>query len=277
MMAAVAAILTGCDWGGAGDGTWNDAYSWANFSGTYNLARTISTSSEEGGSSVDDPKYVPGVANFKAADGNVQSFKMPYGKIKPGTVKIAIGDLFTYHDDGKSGLAGEQKTAGSGTIDYDTGAWSITTAGAAKIPGGSKINCTFEYVGSTGDSGNPKDNGAVTITWINVNQQGNVFTFTDNKGVVYSGKITGASMPGSGYTVAGNIRLSFEVTAANGGKIVGSFNGDWSGASDASSGTLYNRSMNATYRRGKSSEQINAVSGSVAITPANVVGTEAAY
>ena len=216
MMAATAAILVGCDWGGAGDGTWNDAYSWANFSGTYNLTQAI-----EGGSSKYVPKTEPGVSapsKSSSTGGRVDSSAVKVGPIEAGSVSIRVvssdGDQkWAYTDDGSDTLEAHGDTAGEATFIHKTGVWSIKLKSGTSFASGDKIIISYNFIGSQSDSGNPKDNGAITITWLNVNQQGNVFTFTDNMGVVYSGKITGASMPGSGYTVAGNVRLSFEVSA----------------------------------------------------------------
>ena len=38
--AAVLAFL-GCEWGGVHDNTWNDGYSWANFTGTYRFVNAV--------------------------------------------------------------------------------------------------------------------------------------------------------------------------------------------------------------------------------------------
>ena len=81
--------------------------------------------------------------------------------------------------------------------------------------------------------------------------------------MVYNGRITGANVPSDSST-AGNVRLNFEVTAANGAKIIGTLSGDWSGGEN---GRLANRLLRGTYIRGGTRVEVQGVSGSVAITP----------
>ena len=108
------------------------------------------------------------------------------------------------------------------------------------------------------------------ITWLNLTQKGNLLTFQDNTGMVYSGKITGASCPNAdneGYITAAHIRFTYEATSTSNSKIKlsGTLSGDWSGGSSKTSGTLSNRTIDASYTRGRGATQFMAVSGSVTI------------
>ena len=120
---------------------------------------------------------------------------------------------------------------------------------------------------------------AVPIIWLNLTQQGNLLTFRDNNNVTYSGRITGASCPKAsegGYIQAGHIRFSFEAKANSGATISGSISGDWSGASSTTTGTIANRTIDATYHNGKTSAQFQAVSGTTVISAKEIapyVGT----
>ncbi len=70
-----------------------------------------------------------------------------------------------------------------------------------------------------------------------------------DRGVVYTGQITGASTSKDGYVAAQQVRLSFEVSEPTGLKITGHFSGTWSGASDKNYGVLSDRTIQGTHNR----------------------------
>ncbi|NLF23489.1 MAG: hypothetical protein GX590_10055, partial [Lentisphaerae bacterium] len=84
-----------------------------------------------------------------------------------------------------------------------------------------------------------------------------------NNGTVFSGRVTGANVPSDSRS-SGNVRLNFEVTASNNAKIIGTLSGDWSGGV---SGMLANRSLLGNYFYRSNKADIQAASGSIAITP----------
>ena len=258
-LAALIGLTVGCEWTGtSSEESWNDAYSWVNFSGTYRLyvvkvpaeagtPTKINVVNEHHGTTVD------GTQNYSGT--------LRETPIVAKSVTIQIGEV-VFRDDGAEKLVG----ANGGTIEYGTGAWSARTQEATGP--GLPIRASYTYVrsGSVIKPSQPGKTGA-TLTQIIVNQQGNLLTFTDNNAVVYNGRITGANVPSDNRT-AGNVRLNFEVTAANGAKIIGTLSGDWSGGEN---GRLANRLLRGTYIRGGTRVEVQGVSGSVAITPHPII------
>lgn len=255
-IAAISAVaFMGCEWGGVHSGeSWNDAYSWANFTGTYKLGAAISGESSESGVSVS--KTFTGNGTYSTGKAN----------LIPSSVNVTVGSISF------SGFSEESNTVtrdnNSVTVNAAAGSVSITMVNDGALANeGAKVTISASYkVGAAGNS-----NGTTVdspITWINVSQKGNLLTLTDNRGVTYSGKLTGASCPKadqSGYVTPAHIRFTFEATSTSNGreKISGALSGDWSGGSSATSGTLANRAMDASYSNGKSTVQFMAISGTV--------------
>jgi hypothetical protein len=186
-------------------------------------------------------------------------YKLDHRPVKAGSLTIRLGD-YTAQDQGTGNLEG----AGieSGTINYATGDGSVTLIdGPGDKDSGKAITAAFVVI-VEGTPPDPKKPGTA-LTQITINQQGNLLTFVDNNGVVYNGRTTGANVPSDSRS-AGNVRLNFEVTAANGAKIIGTLAGDWSGGEY---GTLANRLLRGTYMRGGTRAELQGASGSIAITP----------
>ncbi len=238
----------GCEWGGtSSEESWNDAYSWANFSGTYTLYNVIDSTETD----IED--QVATTEN-QGVTGATDTYNGTLARrpIVAGSVTINIGGT-TFTDQGNSTLTGGQ----GGTINYGTGQWSARTVGNPPVVG---VTITAAYIYLL--SGTEVIPGS-SITLFTVNQQGNLLTFTDNNGVAYSGRVTGANVP-SDSRVAGNVRLNFEVKSST-AKIVGTLSGDWSGGT---TGTLSNRSLLGTYSaQGGIDVDIQGASGSISITP----------
>ena len=269
-MAAVICLGVGCEWTGtSSEESWNDAYSWANFSGTYRLYNIISAdpgTSGTAGTTTETTKWetarVKDENQGTTAATDTHSGTLENVPVVESSVSITVSGS-TFVDQGGGVLSG----GNGGTISYETGHWTAKTIGPA--PAGSPIRATYSYrykvVGTDvtpGTPGTPPRAGSELI-YFTINQKGNLLTFTDNQGTVYSGRITGANVPQDSRTSA-NVRLNFEVTAGNGAKIVGTLSGDWSGGA---TGTLANRSLLGTYSRGKTAVDIQAASGSISITP----------
>jgi hypothetical protein len=251
-VAVVIGLGAGCEWSGtSSEESWNDSYSWANFSGTYTLYNVLDPTD----TTTEDRVTVT------EGQGNVVKGKRAYPldtrhfPVLASSVTVHVGD-YTANDNGAQVLSG----AGvSGVFEYGTGKGSVTLE---DTPGdsdnGKKIEITYTYIVS----------GTVTtpgseITLFTVNQQGNLLTFTDNNGVAYSGRVTGANVPSDSRS-SGNVRLNFEVKSSK-ATIVGTLSGDWSGGT---TGTLSNRSLLGTYSaQGGIDVDIQGASGSISITP----------
>ncbi len=308
--ATFAVVLTGCDWGGTSESdSWNDAYSWVNFTGTYSVGNMSSSSSSASASNnstdtttdssttttirtdnnttttitsseVIISNTITKVDSFTLGDtsmsmsGTLSKNPVVAGSVSVAVTHDAIGQL-NFTDTGSGGLGG----SGNGSINYDTGAWSVHSP--SSIPAGAKATVTYQYwqvtrksgvsdpqtstssststdtssTSSQGESSSSSKTDSFSKTMaslatLHVVQKGNLFTFTDNNGTVYNGRITGASIPSTGYNVACSVNISFQVAAANGYKIVGTFTGNWSGATSSSNGTLSGRTIAGTYSYG---------------------------
>lgn len=298
--AVSAAIFAGCEWGGVHSGeSWNDAYSWANFTGTYKLVSAVSadTSSSSSGSSsstTDTSTTTTVTTTNLVATSQTFAFsesKSTYSGLKtpvyPGKTSISFsgfGDTFSDNGDGSFSHSGDGSASAS--INYSSGSVSVNFVGQ-RDPCTMTVRYTYYTVTTktttngktTTTTTNPSSSSSssrttsVPITWLNLTQKGNLLTFQDNNHVIYSGKITGASCPKAsegGYMPAGHIRFTFEAKAGNGATISGSVSGDWSGASTATTGTIANRTIDATYHNGRSSAQFQAVSGTTTVYPREI-------
>lgn len=277
--AACVVSLSGCDWGGAHENTWNDAYSWLNFTGTYKLANAVqvaATSTEDDGGSVSSEtteSQYPGSMSFKTSSATkiVSGVVNQVGQgVVPGTFSVNVGGKIVGSDDKAGGIAGTGIAKGS--IDYSSGTWSVECATAA--PAGVSVSVTWKYKVQGMQPVDPKkpEKAQSIMTYLHVNQNGNVLYMTDSNGVKYQGKITGASVPnstGHGYENAGSAYVSFDVSAANGAHIVGTLNGQWSGAMSPNSGVLSGRTLNATYQSGRSSADFYGIGGDMTISLPN--------
>ena len=258
-LAALLALTVGCEWTGtSSDEAWNDAYSWVNFSGSYRLYNAISPTDDSTDTTEQVQYAVKKPQTVESNGGANYSGTLANRPVVEGSVTLYIGPA-TLTDQGDGTLAGINNNKISGSINYITGAWSANTS--SEVVDGSTFRATYAYK-VTGTVTVPGQAGSA-ITTVNVNQKGNLLTMTDNQGVVYEGRVTGASVP-SDTLQAGNIRLNFEVKAGNGAKIIGTLSGDWTGGEY---GTLSNRSLLGTYWKNKNSVDLQGASGSISITP----------
>jgi hypothetical protein len=183
----VAAALTGCDWSAEDDdGGWSDRYNWVNFSGVY---RGIS-----GGVLVTDYTATPGTPGVTntvpseeidtAADGQLTyDGVLDHSPVVPGTLTINVGTLGLHDDDGD--LVGD----GTGWINYSTGGWHVDYEGVQPAVGEHLI-ASYQYtVAGSGGGGAPgPGNTGKMIFSFTIQQEGNVFTITDNNGATYDGR-----------------------------------------------------------------------------------------
>lgn len=268
--------LCGCDWSGTGDGgSWNDSYSWANFTGVYRSpsgGTIVNQNTNEPTTTTSDGTTSTTVAKTTEKFGSSRNGVLGRPPVAGSVSVVASGktsDKFetpftlTFTDDGSGTLVASDTTYGSnGSVNYSTGNWSVNWQGVTMTS--VTVSYAYEVQGTAGASSKKGGSSGEMIYSFNVVQAGNKLTITDSNGTVYSGQITGANVPPD-TTQAGSVRLPFEASAANGTKLVGAFNGDWSGA-DATTGqgTLSNRLLEGTYV-GRTSASIYAVSGSVSL------------
>ncbi|MDD5706939.1 MAG: hypothetical protein PHR35_13535, partial [Kiritimatiellae bacterium] len=234
MAAGAACVLfgSGCEWSGSGDeDSWDDSYSWVNFSGTYRLYNVVDPEDE----STSNQIQVTGEGQGVTGATDTYSGTLAHRPVVAGSVTINIGGT-TFTDDGTGSLSGGQ----GGSINWGTGAWNAKTSGTPPVSGVG-ITATYKYLVSSTVVA-----GGSPITSLTVNQQGNLINIRDNNGAAYSGRVTGASVPEDGRSAASNIRMVFYASSGK-SKINGTLAGDWSGTGEGTSGTLANRQLEGTY------------------------------
>ncbi len=248
--------LMGCEWQGGGEGnSWNDRYNFVNFSGSYRGAGgggllvsqytgTVVTDTGDGGGGTsgsyvtvngesDGSRTVPANGVQRLFTGSTN------GKpVKPGSLTIAFGGDGNgfFSDDGSGHLEGSillegvaQVAAVEGTIEYDTGVWSILLVPPGIPSSGSTltVSVTLSYLyestgtssGSSGSGSSGPASGAtkVTIYVFNVAQEGNKLQIVDNNGSTYQGSF------GSIRSTGGSDQDSTYATYSNGDQIMGQF------------------------------------------------------
>lgn len=235
---AGATMLVGCDWTfGGGVDSWNERWNWVNFSGVYRAPA--------GGVLVSDftlARDTAGqtnvVSNERIAVGDgartVFSGTLSRRPVVPGSVSIRAAG-FTLTDDGNNNLAGDGKT---GSIEYGTGAWSITLTPAAP-DAGSPITASYQY----GVPGRPAEerpgSTRISIHTFTVFQEGETLRVTDNNGAVYEGKMgsirgsggfQGVGTPVDGETIVAQYSVKGVSAAGFNVEIAGTFNAMIAGA-----------------------------------------------
>lgn len=285
VVAVSAAAFVGCEWGGVHSGeSWNDAYSWANFTGTYKLVSEIpvedtSSSSTESVATSLSSSDVNASAKFSVSQSansvSVNGLKTP---IKAGSMSVSCDNGWSFTDDGNGNLVyGGSGSGFSGTVNYVNGSFSLKFGSMHEAFSG-YANYVYTLSSSSSTTTTTSSGGSKTVVtpfrWLNLNQKGNLLTIemvsADSKSATFSGKITGASCPKAddgGYVQAGHIRFTFEATRAANPKqtLTGSISGDWSGASSVTTGTIANRTIDATFHDGKTALPFQAVSGSTTV------------
>ncbi len=272
--AAVAAVLvfsTGCEWeSGGSEGTWSDSMSWVNFGGLYRsgsgsrpLVSNFSLTSGGTGDTGDDPDDTSEFTETSVSDDNVFTQNglittigatIDYAgrgtsgwSLKEGSVNIRLvasnGAVGNFADNGGGGLTGSFAQApggetftGTGSVDYDTGAWSL----ALEVPFLGPANVSYDYTILS-----PNDGSAVVVDdddedpptsgdWVytlQVAQTGNRLSFTDNRGFVWEGVLSSVTTPGgddSGRS-PGDVVGTFEVKGVTDKRfrITGTFSGSY--------------------------------------------------
>ncbi len=217
-------LFAGCEWTSSdGESSWSGSYDQMNFSGTYRTAavtteaeaQTISTSETVG-------KYDP---SKKTYSGKLRS------PVVVGSVAITAGS-FTYVDNGAGVLAGNVGTAGNGSINYSSGAWTFT---ALSVPTSSgNIVAVYSYTAAA--------SGTAEISSITVSQAGQNLSMMLSNGVIMTGRFTTVNEVSVGGVTGYNAQ--FEVSSS-GNRFVGTLNS-----------TSGNRVINGSWVSGSSSHDL---------------------
>ncbi len=164
--AAVLAFL-GCEWGGAHENTWNDGYSWANFTGTYRFVNAIyytpiaaapADTSARLNSALDFAKPTDTTVNYPvyngAANGNMASQTSAGGSLLvvnglvAGSVSMTVscskgnGGTATLSSDNNNNLIYKGRVVGNVT---SSGAWQFQLPIKANANAGNPIGITYNY------------------------------------------------------------------------------------------------------------------------------------
>lgn len=270
-------LLAGCEWTGTGsDGTWDDSYSWVNFSGLYRSPAggaivtmfTRTPGSEPSTVVVTGEQIATGVADNSIYGGRVRNIP-----INSGTLTIVAGG-WTFADNGSGGLTGYGTMTGS--INYNTGQWAIDLKGAL-LASGTPIVASYTYrSGGTTGSVDPGSSGTPIYSF-NVMQAGNQLTIVDSNGARYEGKMVSVAVAGGDKSgaVGGQVSAEFEVSgvAGNGAQvsIVGSFAGNYTPGESATAsavytGTLADRVMQGTWIEPGQTADIRGTTGPLTVS-----------
>ena len=282
---------TGCDWDWAGsDESVSDRFNWVSFSGVYRAATgsvLITDYSITPEVDADLTARVTGeaIATAGALD-SVFAGTLDNGNVVAGSVQIDAGG-YSLVDDGAGALAGGGKT---GTIAYESGAWSVDL-GAATLPAGTVLRASYSYTRSTTPGTGGPSSGVTgrAIFSLTVVQSGNRLTITDNNGATYSGQISfrtsggvaqnlpgGAAVPADGDTVIASFDAGGTSAAGVRVKITGAFSAtaevaapEADAVATATQIQLVNRKIDGTWIEPNKTGDINGVSGAAAAVVAN--------
>lgn len=248
-------LLSGCEWtGGGGVDYWDSSGDWVDFSGSYKAAdgRYLVTRFGTGLDTVTSTNIVFS-EHIGTADGNSTVFggNLAHPPIA-GSVNIevgAVGGYVFWDETGGSGTANLQVSpadGSSGTVNYDTGAWSLSFP--APLARGVMMMASYIYrhtstVSEQGNTGEP-------IYSFVLYQTGNRIQLIDSNGATYEGQMgsvrtSGGRPPEPGATpTSGPVEAQFSAYGVSQGynvTIVGVLQGQLQGAA------LMNRTMRATY------------------------------
>jgi len=260
VLVVLGVAFVGCEWTGTSSGeAWSDNFSWINFSGLYRgsggaLVRdfgatgSLITGQVGSGNIVIVNNENVGTAPAAATELNGVLNNRP--GIVPGSVTIALnpptpqGSAGSVTDNGAGVLTGSFNLVGidpsterpmTGTINYDTGAWTLTLTSPGLLTA-ANIRASYAYDGSIGTGGGGTGGNGGTdivggsINSIQVEQLGNKLTFTTSNGHVLTGQLSVVTLPGGDRTgrSAGDVSATYEVRGEIGGqrvKIAGTFSG----------------------------------------------------
>lgn len=299
------AVFVGCEWETTGGGdSWDDSYSWVNFSGIYRSSSggylvseytaAATTTNGTSDSEIIVTNEVGGTAPMLQTV-LTGSFDNHPG-IVPGSITMifsGVDSAGTFKDNGGGGLSGTYNVVGvadpisaTGTIDYDTGVWTLDLVAPGFLED-MTITLNYKYTPEdTAATSAGAESGATgaAIYSLSVEQTGNVLVFTDSNGAKYSGSISTVSttggdvegeslgdvQPGSEVAAVAVI-AQFQVTGTSAGgvgvTITGSFSGSYSAGDATTSSSLGNRTMEAIWieATGQTAD-IQGKAGSIVVT-----------
>ncbi|MBL7116083.1 MAG: hypothetical protein ISS35_09985 [Kiritimatiellae bacterium] len=279
---AIAALISGCEWSSSGGGqTWNDSWSWVDFSGTYRAEDggvLVSGFTGTPGTEPDEINITGEVIGTIAPPGPDWTFNysgtLDNKPVKEGSLVINAG-VYTWTDNGDGTLTGTSETVG--TINYETGAWTISLVDDI-IPGEPTIVASYLYTsGGTEGQEDPGNTGNKIYSFV-VTQSGNILRFVDNNGAVYDGNFFSVEPGGGDDTgqTSGIVTGQFEVqgNSSSGARvtITGSFTGTYNAgaavidpADDSvvveTFSDMSGKAMNGTWIESSISGDIKAISG----------------
>lgn len=233
-IAVAAACFTGCEWtGGGGVDQYNGRYNFVNFGGVYRGiggGLLITDYTDSAGSSVGDSAS-GGVNGEVVATGNGSSTAFA-GTLKKhplvaGSVTIAAPPAYTFKDvNGTLVAVSPSGSSAFGSINYQTGAWTLDFRGAA-LDSGAKIVATYQFSESassntagngTGTSSSASGVSGAKIHSFTIEQYGNVLRIVDNNGKLYEGQL------GDIRSAGGVGQTSTNVTVLAGDEFIANFN-----------------------------------------------------
>ena len=310
-MVSIALLPSGCEWDSSDDdSTWSDSMSWANFSGVSRsgstsaaLVSNFSLSSGTTGTSSDSDTVeysFTGVAGpvipgpFTTASGilNFENRGTAGWSLKPGSITLTItgtttGPVGTFTDNGAGGLTGTyaQVPGGAsfdatGTINYDTGAWSLTLSSTDPFIEPAQVSYSYVVQQDTSVSSGTSTTSPTSYGWVytlQVQQTGNQLQFTDNRGFVWTGTLSAMTTPGgdtSGNT-SGAVIGTFAVTGSSnsGYTITGTFTGTYTVAADGATGQLTGRTIQGIWMEPTGNGDLYGVTTDGAATTVTTTGT----
>jgi hypothetical protein len=211
-------FLAGCEWtaGGGSDAgneggmaTWNDRENFVDFSGAYKasdggvLVRAAGAGSSSTTNSTTSTNSVSGEV-LATGDGTTTAFSGRLANPPPirGTLTIVVGG---YHaiDPGTASAGTVNLTVtpadgSSGTLNLDTGVWTLTLA--SPIASGTPLLGAYQYLSSSSVVNSNQGNHGNPIYTFIIYQQGNTITIVDDCNSTYNGYIGNVRTTG-GYPI----------------------------------------------------------------------------
>jgi len=189
-------VIVGCEWEAYNDDeVWSDRFGWINFTGIYRgtsgslLVTDFDSTTVVTPGTIGQTNSVTGeLIAYGNGSNTVFTGTLDGKPVSPGTVAISTAG-YQFTDDRNGILNG---TAGAtGTITYETGAWSLDFGGAV-LGNGVPIIAAYQFIvapSSGSSSKSNQGNSGLPIYAFYIQQLGNQLTFTDNNGAVYNGYI----------------------------------------------------------------------------------------